>query len=481
MPKIPAPPANAGPHYDQDWQVVNSDLTYNYVPPVNVNDLQTYSQGWTDWGMAAQGLSQGGTLVLLSGNSICDEDQVDFGGQPAALAWPFPGHGYGDTLYAIAPAGTPGTTVPITITGPDVPGGGSYSAGTFTYLPEPTVTSVSPASGPYVPPAGSTLTIIGQNFGTYVYNNSGAIVGGNPTASMVAFTGNTLGAANPSTGQPPTVMEPVLTDTWNGGTNWTVTCDIPPGGYQGPGQMGGVDVQVETTPTGDLPPLQSATDVEGNWSPVTTTDAYGYYGTAVVTSVSPNTAPASPSSPYQMVTIKGLNLGGATGVEFGSQPAASFQDVYDVAAHPAYWLIMAMPPAGQAGTVGITVTTPGGSSVDPGAFTYVNPPVFNSLSPVQTWGAWGPLSGGTQITITGSYLGSVTAVNFGSVAGTNLSYNAATGQITVDSPAESAGAVDVSLLSPYATGGSLDTGVKFYYEGAPVVTRVSPNVVRRRG
>ena len=306
MPKIPTPPANAGTHYDQDWQVFDSDLTYNYVPPVNVNDLQTYSQGWTDWGMAAQGLSQGGTLVVLSGNSISDEDQVDFGGQTAALAWPFPGHGYGDSLYAIAPAGTPGTTVPITITGPDVPSGGSYSAGTFTYLPEPTVTSVIPASGPYVPPAGSTLTILGQNFGTYVYNNSGAIVGGNPTASMVAFTGDTLGAANPSTGQPPTVMEPVLTDAWVGGTNWSVTCDIPPGGYQGPGQMGGVDVQVETTPTGDLPPLQSATDVEGNWSPVTTADAYGYYGTAVVTSVSPNTAPASPSSPTRWSPLKAL-------------------------------------------------------------------------------------------------------------------------------------------------------------------------------
>ena len=91
------------------------------------------------------------------------------------------------------------------------------------------------------------------------------------------------------------------------------------------------------------------------------------------------------------------------------------------------------------------------------------------------------MSGGTQITITGSHLTSVTAVDFGSMAGTNLSINTAGTQLTVDSPAEAAGVVDVKLASLGAAGGSLDTGVKFYFEGVPAVTSVSPKTVDAAG
>jgi hypothetical protein len=90
---------------------------------------------------------------------------------------------------------------------------------------------------------------------------------------------------------------------------------------------------------------------------------------AVVTSVSPSSGPAGGGT---SVTIAGAHLAGATVVRFGSDEATSF--TIDSATS-----ITAQAPAG-AGTVDVTVTTPGGTSpaVSGDHFTYTSatePPV----------------------------------------------------------------------------------------------------------
>ena len=66
-------------------------------------------------------------------------------------------------------------------------------------------------------------------------------------------------------------------------------------------------------------------------------------------------------------------------------------------------------------------------------FTYVftPPPSIATLTPI-----WGPLAGGTAVTITGTNLSGITAVDFGSAAAalSSLVYNS-NGTITVTSPA----------------------------------------------
>jgi len=96
-------------------------------------------------------------------------------------------------------------------------------------------------------------------------------------------------------------------------------------------------------------------------------------------------------------------------VDFGSTPAT---DVTVVNATT----ITALSPA-DTGTVDITVTTPNGKSATSPAdqFTYVAAPVVAGISP-----AVGPVTGGTFVTITGSNLAGVTAVNFGTTAVTSL-------------------------------------------------------------
>ena len=85
-----------------------------------------------------------------------------------------------------------------------------------------------------------------------------------------------------------------------------------------------------------------------------------------------------------------------------------------------------------------------------------NPPTVNAISPVI-----GPPAGGTTVTITGSGFSGVTAVKFGSTAGTNVSC-ASTTSCSATSPAGTTGTVDVLVT---AAGGTsvVSTADRFAY------------------
>ena len=78
--------------------------------------------------------------------------------------------------------------------------------------------------------------------------------------------------------------------------------------------------------------------------------------------------------------------------------------------------ITADSPAGT-GTVDVTVTTPAGTSATSPAdqFTYVAAPTVTAISP-----ASGTAAGGTPVTITGTDFTGATAVDFGTVAATDV-------------------------------------------------------------
>src|SRR5207302_1297069 len=82
----------------------------------------------------------------------------------------------------------------------------------------------------------------------------------------------------------------------------------------------------------------------------------------MVTAVSPNSGPTGGGT---SVAITGSNLAGTTAVGFGGNPANAFT-VNSATS------ISATAPAGRAGTVHVTVTTPGGTSAISAAdqFTY---------------------------------------------------------------------------------------------------------------
>ena len=140
------------------------------------------------------------------------------------------------------------------------------------------------------------------------------------------------------------------------------------------------------------------------------------------------------------MTVTGTGFSSVTNVKFGTTTAQSFT------VRSATQLV-ATSPAHAAGTVGISVTTPGGTTPATPADLYkftVSVPVVSAISP-----ASGPAAGGTTVTVSGSGLTGATTVYFGTAKGKTISVNAGGTQLTVKSPAGTSGAsVNVRVVTP---------------------------------
>ncbi|MYZ34786.1 MULTISPECIES: IPT/TIG domain-containing protein [unclassified Streptomyces] len=149
------------------------------------------------------------------------------------------------------------------------------------------------------------------------------------------------------------------------------------------------------------------------------------------------------------VTITGTNLAGATAVHFGSKLAT-------ITANTAT-SVTVIAPSGT-GTVGVTVTTPGGTS-NPVTYFYVGAPFKSGLSPVS-----GVTAGGNTVTITGTGLSTATSVAFGTV--TAVPTVVSDSQITVTVPeGVAAGPVGVSVT----TAGGTNNGLSYTYIDGPTI------------
>ncbi|MFB7460709.1 MULTISPECIES: IPT/TIG domain-containing protein [unclassified Streptomyces] len=169
--------------------------------------------------------------------------------------------------------------------------------------------------------------------------------------------------------------------------------------------------------------------------------------------ISPNQGSTGGGTP---VTITGTNLSNTSTVMFGTKPATSVTNVSPTQ-------VTAVSPAG-AGAVGVTVTTPGGTS-NPLSFFYVGAPFKSSLDADS-----GPLAGGNTVTINGTGLSTATGVSFGA--------NTATPTVNSDSsisvvvPAgTAAGPVGVTVT----TAGGSNNGLSYTYIDDPTIVTVNPS------
>jgi large repetitive protein len=189
-----------------------------------------------------------------------------------------------------------------------------------------------------------------------------------------------------------------------------------------PAGSGTVDVRV-TTPNGT--------------SIAVPADKYTYTSRPSVSGLNPSSGPTAGGN---TVTINGSNLGSATGVTFGGIAASNIAIVNA-------GRITATTPAGSAGPVDVTVTTPGGTSPTglSDQYTYIAAPTVSAVSPNS-----GPTTGGTNVTIIGTSFTGASGVRFGGAAATNVTVVSAT-SITATSPAGSAGIVDVTVTTADGT------------------------------
>ena len=341
--------------------------------------------------------------------------------------------GYSEQLAQNSKAGVVSATCPS----------GSLVIGGGVFAPGPPNTSVD---APVVQNAAGAFVVSNTSWSVDAASTGGGVIGSIAICAAPAPTVNSLKPSNgPAAGGN---MIAVVGSNFTGATavnfgstpatSFSVVSSAQINAVV-PAGSGAVDVTV-TTP--------------GGTSPTVSGDIYKYVPS--VTSVSPTSGPTTGGT---TVTINGTGFTGATGVSFGGTAAT-----FSVKSSSQ---ISATAPAGAAGTVDITVTTPGGTSATStnDQYTYVTPPTVTRVSPSS-----GPAAGGTSVTIAGTNFTGATAVSFGGTAASTFTVTSAT-SITATSPAGS-GAVDVTVTIP--GGGTSATNSSDVFKYVPSVTSVSP-------
>ncbi len=487
-------PASAGnAEYTADLQVTTAggvtakttadQVTYaNPVPPT-VTSLSPSS-----------GASGGGYTVDILGSGLANARSVTFGSASATIQADSDGD-----LTVIAPPGTNGATVPVTVT----TSAGSNTAGSssqFTYTAPASlaVTGVTPSAGPVG--GGTSVTITGAGFTgatrvlfgssaatTFHVSSDTSITATSPAGSdstgwvdvrVVGPSGESPVSGADQFAYGPTVSGyapnygPVTGGTaiTISGTGFQSDGGVSAVTIAGAGNLTNLHVVSDTQMTGVVPAQSSGTSTSEAVT-VTTAGTAGqvasklfaatpqwYYGPAI-TSVSPSGGPLAGGT---NVTINGLGFTGTDAVYFGSTPATS----YKVNSNSS---ITATSPAGTAGTVDITVyavTAPSNPAASD-HYTYQAAPTVSGVSPGN-----GPVAGGTSVTISGGNYANVSQVYFGSKAATSFTVNSSS-QITATAPAgtDSTGWVDVRVVTPGGES-AVSSADQFVY--GPAVTSSSP-------
>jgi hypothetical protein len=397
---------------------VKIPFTWNAIPTGSVGVDPTYGP---ESGLSSPTNGVPITIMLTGGSKVKNTTAVWFGTAPGLLnGKPFTLCGTCTTWYLLVGL-PPGTgQVPLTIKS----GRSTYRIDTFTYVPPPHITSITPA----IANPGDTVTITGTNLA-----NVESITFGGVYAPSFTDVASQNGA------------------TYNG--EETITAVVP-------GPVPGTKtaaVRVKTDGT-----IYAWEQVSGPNPPA---DIFTYDPPAVVNHVDPSQGTTNGGAE---VNLTGINFFGATAVLFGGVPAPSFTVNSDNS-------ITATAPAHGPGQVDVTVNTPGfvGAANANDAFTYLVPPTITSLTPAK-----GTDLGGTKVTIQGTGFSTVNTVLFTSASGTNRVGSASftivsDTQIVAQSRPNDPGWSLVSVAGTHGANPGTFSAL-FYYGAHPSVVAITP-------
>jgi hypothetical protein len=379
----------------------------------------------------AFGPTAGGTVVTITGTNLLGATGVSFGATPAA--------GFtvdsATQITATAPAGS--GKVDVRVVGP---GGtsGNTANDDFNYIVPPTVSvEYSATTTSTGTPSSVTLTL----------GNPNEVALTNLTFQFQIQPGTAAGT--------PTAFDP--TSCFNNGDVFVSTSNSA---FVRLTERSGLSLAANSTCTMTLSFTPNTT---GTYSVISATMGATEIASAPISVGGSNSIEVRPPVPTvtavspafdniaggTVVTITGTDFTGATAVSFGATPATSF--IVDSATQ-----IRATSPAGAAGTVNVSVTTPGGTSADNGTaddFEYGAPPVRTGDAAVQTGTgySWSNPDIGTAAFLNARFTGAIDGFYVGSgtdtsqtVGGVTLSI-AASGATTVTRPTGFRGTVEFEV------------------------------------
>jgi hypothetical protein len=415
----------------------NTNYTYTYIAGPTIDEIAPVA-----------GPLAGGQPITITGTNLdgANLGSITVGGDPCTDI----SVNSSTEVVCSVPAGSAGAQN-VVLTNP---GGTVTKLGGYTYAGAPTITTVSPGTGPVT--GGTVLTVNGTNLlatssvlaGTNACTNvtvvsavkltctlpSGTIgkvdvevttPSGSTSASeafeyertpiidaisplagplagggTLTITGQDLdGATAVTIGG---INCPLLPD----GTSTEVTCTIPAG------SAGAQDVKV-TSPLGTY----------------TLPEAYTYGAVPTIASLSATSGPVAGGG---ALTVTGTNLTGTTRIAINGVTCGSLRNVTSTTA-------TCTIPAGTAGLQNVTITTPIDTATSTDAYTYIAAPTITSLSTTT-----GPAAGGGTTTITGTNLTGATTITIDGVScGTLTGVTPTTATCAI--PAGTAGAKNVVI------------------------------------
>jgi hypothetical protein len=429
-----------------------------------------------------KGVLTGATSVTITGTGFLSGATVTLGGAAATNLTVTSG----TSIMATTPAHALGA-VDLVVTNNDSQS--ATLAGGFTYVnPAPTVTGISPASGPAA--GGTSVTITGTGFaagatvtlggvaatGVTVVNatsitattaaHAGAVVNvviTNPDTQSGTLTNGftyvnpapTLTSIAPSSGLTTGGLAITLT-----GTGFLTGATVSFGGTAATAVNVASSSSITATSPAHTAGVVNAVVTNTDGQSATLANAFTYNNPApTVTSISPASGSINGGT---AVTITGTGFLSGAAVTLGGTPAISISVVSGTS-------ITATTAAHAAAQVAVVVTNSDGQSGTlSNGYTYLNlPPSVSSVSPNH-----GLLTGGTPVTITGSAFATGATVAFGGVAATGVTVVSST-SITTTTPAHAVGAVNVTVTNPDAQSGTLTNGFS-YMNPPPTITSVLP-------
>jgi hypothetical protein len=393
----------------------------------------------------------GPPTITIGGTNFSGLDfattDVSFGGTPATSFHV----GSSTTITATPPAGTGLVDVTVTTSSTDgtsVETSATSAADTYVYAPVPTVTNVSPNSGSTG--GQNVVTLTGTTFES---NNSGSNANFAATDVIVDLTD--IGTSP----CPPTPTNPCFTVS----TPTKITI-----GYMPPHAAGPIQITVETV---------------GGTSTASGGSQYTYQLLPAVTGVSPT---AGVLGGGNNIAVTGTDFTGATlvvvgGFDFapcGTAPCFTFNSSTSITVQGLH--------AHAAGTVDVTVKTPGGTSaINPSdEYAYAPIPTVTNVTPGD-----GSVAGTNTITVAGTGFSSgslLTATQVtvdttpitltpcpGTVTAACFTVDAANSITVEDLPGDGPGTVDIRVITAGGTS-PISANDQYTYIAVPTVTSVAP-------